>query len=113
MADASSLSSEDVAALKSLALHADRHLGLGSRDERYRARLRLLESELSPEARTFWFETSSDRLRRALATFVPAYRNVRTSRGWTAYRYVKRRACYASRAFATGLTAPLDGWTRA
>lgn len=113
MADAGRLRSDDVGALKSLARHADRHLAPGSRDERYHAQRRMMEAELSPEARSFWFETASDRFRRALATFVPAYRNVRTSRGWTAYRYVKRRACYASRACATGLSAPLEGWTRA
>lgn len=113
MPRASQLTSDDVAALKAIALHADRHLALGGRDAAYHGERRRLEDALSPVAREFWFSTSSEKFRRMLATFVPAFRNVRTSRGWTAYRYVKRRACYASRSCATGLSAPLQGWVPA
>jgi hypothetical protein len=113
MADARNLASEDVAALKALALHADRHLALGSRDAVYHEERGRLEGALSSVAREFWFATPSKRFRRMLSRFIPAYLNVKTTRGWTAYRYIRRRSCYASRACATGLSAPLEGWTAA
>lgn len=113
MARTSQLSSDDVAALKALVLHADCHLSLGSRDSAYRAELRRLEAKLSPIAREFWFATPSERFRHALSTFVRSFQNVKTTRGWTAYRYIKRRRSYASRPCATGLDAPLEGWTPA
>lgn len=113
MGRAKDLTSADVSTLKALAKLADGHQGLSARDDEYRKELLRLERSLSSIGRHFWFDVPSSRFRRALASFVPAFRNVKTSRGWTAYRYIRRRAEYAKRACATGLGEPLSGWTSA
>lgn len=97
------LSKNDAAAL--LALRAwTRAEPTDGQPERVKA-LRLREETLSPTALDAWRNWPADDLAAELDRWRPKYRIEFTFRcGARAFRWIKRRACYASRPCVTGLT---------
>ena len=104
------LQPESIAALKALVVFVD-HNAKTPHNCSYLRTLRLLEHDLTEEARRWWFDKSSDELRSMLAKWVPSYRNVETRNGFTVHRFIKTRQVYASRPCATGQQEPWLQWT--
>lgn len=112
------LASEDVDVLKCLCKLTRRKEKADGDGQLVQARsilaeIRRIETTLSPAACGWWSSKSSERLAAELSKFVHEFRWERTSRGWRAFRWIKRRQCYAKKACLNEQKDPTNRWIRA